>query len=444
MFLCALLVATYVASALAQAPDKPERPPGEEPATGNPVISIDPPSWQLGEVPAGKRVEKVFTIKNSGGATLIIRSWRASGNNIAPDFRGGDRVEPGKSIQMTMTYLTSNTAQAVDSFVFITTNDPVNSPSKIAITGQVVVSDGTPSLESYLFYSEDSADVKEIRDTFKNDLPKLGLTPLCLSDIENMKKVEELEVKYRVTQRANLQLFVGGHYFFGLQVKKAIELLRDGKSLAAYAAEVAEPLLSHIHEGEAKTKLASGQVAPPPVVLDFFWAQGCETCKQKFQPLLVEHINPFGDAVLFREWNMQNADVVRELYRSVGKDNIPVDATIVAIVAGKNYMAGDERVIQEIKKLLTDAINEQNKLMPPVKVPDQSSRSFRNEDVTVGPATSLPRTDPQPKPTKPAVDATQPAQPTDSSKVTLLIMTCLVVVLVICLIVVITRTKPKS
>ncbi|MDQ7779656.1 MAG: DUF1573 domain-containing protein [Planctomycetota bacterium] len=425
---------------IAQEPEKPAPGP-DKPGAENPAIVIEPQAWHVGDVEAGQQVEKELTIKNTGGATLVLTNLRPSGQNIGARLET-DRIDPGKSAKLLLGFVAPAAAGPVDSFVFISSNDPVTRHVKISITGSVVGRQAAPALGSFLFYSEDNAEVKQIRELFKNDLAKLGLEPRCISDVSNLEKLEELEKQYRVQQRSNMQLFAGGYYFHGAAVKRAIEFLRDGQPLGPLADEVVGPLGAHRHDLETKVKSAGGTVGPPPIVLDFFWDQGCQECAKKIQPLFQEHIAPFGNKVALREWNITQPNVVAEIYRSIGEKNVTSGMTLVAIVGGKRFAAGDETIMPKIKEYIQQALAEQPKTGPSVVGPDMSSPNFRAEDVTVTPG-GQPRAGGQrPVRTSPPAKADSGSFFGDSTRVALLIMSCLAVFLVICLIVV-ARSKAQ-
>lgn len=134
-----------VAANLNIASNDPDENPFVIPLTGNcvgiPELSVSPVSKNFGSVLIGSGLSQTFTISNTGTGALTVSSTALSGTG-AGNFsivNGGAEftVSPGDSHYTEIRFVPGSVGLSGASFI-ITSNDPVNTPLQVALTGKGV------------------------------------------------------------------------------------------------------------------------------------------------------------------------------------------------------------------------------------------------------------------------------------------------------------------
>jgi hypothetical protein len=112
--LAAILAVVALSSAAAGA---------EEKAADGPRIRVEPESFDFGRALPGKTLRKEFTIRNFGGAELVIESISTSCGCTAA-LAADRRVKPGGSTPLRVTLETRAFSGRVEKQVLVRSNDP--------------------------------------------------------------------------------------------------------------------------------------------------------------------------------------------------------------------------------------------------------------------------------------------------------------------------------
>lgn len=104
--------------------------------TSEPELIVSPDILDLGKIPAGHRAEGIFSLKNSGGAVLVIDSVSTSCGCLAVDV--DRRLEPGKSADLRIQFEGVNAEQPFQGSVFISSNDPKDPRRTLSVKGETV------------------------------------------------------------------------------------------------------------------------------------------------------------------------------------------------------------------------------------------------------------------------------------------------------------------
>lgn len=102
-----------------------------------PQISITPLSYDMGDIKAGEKVTKIYTIKNVGGEILDIKEVRASCGCTAVK-PGKNKLGPGESTELEVTFNSEGREGKQNKTVYIETNDPSHTTAKVTFTANVL------------------------------------------------------------------------------------------------------------------------------------------------------------------------------------------------------------------------------------------------------------------------------------------------------------------
>jgi hypothetical protein len=103
-----------------------------------PKITINPETWDLGEIELGAIKEKIFLIENSGDKDLTIESIFASCGCVSSELSKHE-IEPKQTGELKVTYNSLGKPLGRDGkSLFIFSNDPLNPKLEVAITVKIV------------------------------------------------------------------------------------------------------------------------------------------------------------------------------------------------------------------------------------------------------------------------------------------------------------------
>ena len=103
-----------------------------------PKITIDPETWDLGEIELGAIKEKIFMIENSGDKDLVIESIFASCGCLEAKLVSY-KIKPKKTAELKVTYNSLGKPIGEDGkSLFIFSNDTLNPKLEIVVTVKIV------------------------------------------------------------------------------------------------------------------------------------------------------------------------------------------------------------------------------------------------------------------------------------------------------------------
>jgi len=116
----------------------PAGPPGPPPKC---TLTASPPGFDFGKLQAGQTAQQVFTLTSSGTGSCFLQtpylSPTTDASLSAAPLQGGE-LAPGATSTFTATYApTAATPSQVSGAVVVISNDKVNSPLNIALTGEL-------------------------------------------------------------------------------------------------------------------------------------------------------------------------------------------------------------------------------------------------------------------------------------------------------------------
>jgi len=163
-------------------------------------LVIEQPKWDFGKVYAGKQVEHVFELKNTGDAALVIEQVRNSCGPCSASMLTDKTIAPGKIGRLKVAYNAKlGRIGKVSTFVTIHSNDPNNPFQRVQISGTVLSTKNAPALS----VSPSPADVGVIwpdrRRTVTIEIRNVGKKPLHIKEVtastalEPTLKVRELQ-----------------------------------------------------------------------------------------------------------------------------------------------------------------------------------------------------------------------------------------------------------
>ena len=115
-----------------------------------PTISFSEEEWDFGKIKEDERPVHVFTIKNTGREELIISRVRSS-CGCAATMLSSDNIQPGKSAELKVTFNPTGYNGLVKKDIYIESNDPQLSKTKLTITTEV---EPIPSPKAFLSNSQ--------------------------------------------------------------------------------------------------------------------------------------------------------------------------------------------------------------------------------------------------------------------------------------------------
>jgi hypothetical protein len=108
----------------------------EEKAAGAPRIRVEPESFDFGRALPGKTLRKEFTIRNFGGAELVIESTSTSCGCTAA-LAADNRVKPGGSTPLRVTLETRAFSGRLEKQVLVRSNDPETPVLEVKVSATV-------------------------------------------------------------------------------------------------------------------------------------------------------------------------------------------------------------------------------------------------------------------------------------------------------------------
>ncbi len=170
-----------------------------------PKISVQPMSYDFGNISEGKIVSHVFTITNTGGAELSITNVRAScGCTAAKPEK--NTLAPNESTELKVEFNSSHKIGKQRKYVYINSNDPEKKELRIQFEGNVVdKSDSTNMGEvPKIFFPETRHDFGTVQEgkvvdyTFKLlnkgssilEIEKVNTSCGCTAALLSSKKIE--------------------------------------------------------------------------------------------------------------------------------------------------------------------------------------------------------------------------------------------------------------
>jgi hypothetical protein len=135
-------VATVVAvlglilPAIAQTEDKPAPAENASETTAAPKLALSSTEWDFGTKWSGEKAETTLTLTNVGNAVLKVASVKGSCGCTVPKLKKST-IEPGESVELTISYNTKKRTTNVKQTIRVTSNDPDNPVQTVSVTGKV-------------------------------------------------------------------------------------------------------------------------------------------------------------------------------------------------------------------------------------------------------------------------------------------------------------------
>ncbi|MEO8399338.1 MAG: DUF1573 domain-containing protein [Ignavibacteriaceae bacterium] len=154
-----------------------------------PKISVQPMSYDFGNIREGDKVSHTFMITNNGGDLLEIKNVRASCGCTAakPDK---SELKPDESTQLKVEFDSSHKTGKQRKYVYVTTNDPENKELRIEFEGNVVSKDDSISLAKTpkIFLPETQHDFGKVKEgkvvDYTFQFINKGKAPLEIKDVK--------------------------------------------------------------------------------------------------------------------------------------------------------------------------------------------------------------------------------------------------------------------
>ncbi len=131
----------------------------------SPKISVQPMTYDFGNIVQGEKVSHIFTITNTGGAELNIKNVRAScGCTAAKPEK--NKLAPNESTDLKVEFNSAYKSGKQIKYVYIESNDPENKQIKIEFDGNVVDKKDTAKMGSApkLFFPESEHDFGKVKE----------------------------------------------------------------------------------------------------------------------------------------------------------------------------------------------------------------------------------------------------------------------------------------
>ena len=106
-------------------------------AAAAPEMAVDQPAFDFGAIYQGKKVEHIFTLRNSGDSPLIIKSVRPSCGCTAVSITTSV-ISPGKTSGIKSSFDSTNFTGVVHKTIEVTTNDFRSPTSTLTLQGTVI------------------------------------------------------------------------------------------------------------------------------------------------------------------------------------------------------------------------------------------------------------------------------------------------------------------
>jgi len=160
--------------------------PTAAPGPDSPRMQVNPEQFDFGTVDEGEKPMAQFTIKNVGGSELVIYDAKPSCGCTLAEL-SSKKIEPGEAATLQAVYNSHNArAGAVNKFVTVKSNDPME-PSKILrITGNVKARPA-PMLDLSQYRADGLRIAAGSTDTRELQLTNNGQMDLLISEATTTK-----------------------------------------------------------------------------------------------------------------------------------------------------------------------------------------------------------------------------------------------------------------
>lgn len=116
-------------------------------AAAGPRLRIEPRKLDFGKMRSGEKKRGVCRLKNTGDERLLIRSIRPSCTACFPDRLKIEQIEPGKSVDLPVTYHAGEYLGKHTANVTLQTNDAEEPFQRIQVTVEIVAARPVPAVE---------------------------------------------------------------------------------------------------------------------------------------------------------------------------------------------------------------------------------------------------------------------------------------------------------
>lgn len=116
-------------------------------ARGGPRMETIPERMDYGTVKQGEKKRKIFRIRNAGDADLVIEQIRPSCAECMVDRVKVKRLEPGREIELPVTYHAAAVPGKHQAYVTLHTNDPTDPLKRIYLVVNISAQAAKPRLE---------------------------------------------------------------------------------------------------------------------------------------------------------------------------------------------------------------------------------------------------------------------------------------------------------
>ncbi|GEM_PF-5540694 len=347
-------------------------------ASASPRMQVSPERWELGHVEPG-RYQQVFEVTNSGGGTLVIDEVRVSNPQRMSASVVPLGTEPGRRYQVTLVVDTGGLDSRFEGYIVVHANDEARPDVRIDVVGEPAAT----ASGLLLFYSEEGPAIAALR-AHAATLPK-GQTVefLYVGELANVARLRSLEKERGVTRGGAFELFRGREWLVTADpgdVRRALDRLVAGKSLTGR-----DPV-PHDHGQTPSAPALVEPLAPPPIVVEFFYDPACEACATAFHAGVEGLARDYSGRIGIRPRDLSLPESTQALAQVMTAEALTPARQAVAVVGG-TYVAGDmEAVFAALPRVVEEALAASS---PPAAT---RSLSFTNE-LKIAPSLDAPRKD---------------------------------------------------
>jgi hypothetical protein len=115
----------------------PAQKPAAAPAPAVPLIRVEPDAFDFGRALPGRTLRKEFTLRNAGGAELVIQGVSTTCGCTAA-IAGETRLRPGRSTPLSVSLQTRDYRGRVERRVLVRSNDPKTPLVELTVSATVV------------------------------------------------------------------------------------------------------------------------------------------------------------------------------------------------------------------------------------------------------------------------------------------------------------------
>ncbi|MCL6613531.1 MAG: DUF1573 domain-containing protein [Firmicutes bacterium] len=126
-------------------------------SAGGPELSIDPPALDWGTISPGERIERRFSLTNTGQKELVIEEVSTSCRCLSASL-SKEIIPPGGAAELVVSFDPTGWSGGFTGFVVLRTNDPLRPVRRIEVKGRIAPATGEIPEEAGA--EADSADVE--------------------------------------------------------------------------------------------------------------------------------------------------------------------------------------------------------------------------------------------------------------------------------------------